>query len=158
MNRLRRLSQDSFEKKKDPRSRTAEGAGRKMRVKRTIGNATTICVPEPTASPFGAKFHDSYDKPYMQDFVIRRQAKIEAEMRSKPFCQKFYLPEARSPVIEGILPSPKAEVATGEVKGTRRQRGTAINLKVGSESDWKFRTIQGAEIGTASQTPNNLGF
>jgi len=114
-------------------------------------------VPEPTASPFGAKFHDSYDKPFLQDFVIRRQAKIETEMRSKPFCQKFYLPEARAPATEGSRMSPKAETAIGEVKGTRRQRGRALNLHVGSESDWRSRTIQGAETGTASHTPNNMG-
>ena len=53
--------------------------------------------------------------------------------------------------------SPKAETAIGEVKGTRRQRGRALNLHVGSESDWRSRTIQGAETGTASHTPNNMG-
>ena len=49
-------------------------------------------VPEPTASPLGVQFGESYERPYLKDFVKKRRTKIQNEMASKVQHKSFYLP------------------------------------------------------------------
>ena len=54
-------------------------------------------MPEPTASAFGARFVESYEQPYLKDFVQKRRANVQREMTSKARKKEFYLPQAKHP-------------------------------------------------------------
>ena len=52
-------------------------------------------MPEPRASPFGARFNESFEQPYLKDFVLKRRANVQREMKTKARKKEFYLPQAK---------------------------------------------------------------
>lgn len=149
----RRSSQES-PGKKEWRCKTATNAQKRPKGRKLTGAGATIAVPEPTASPLGARFRDEYDKPFAKDFVIRRKAKVYTEMRAKPFCQRFYLPEKGTSPSEASRARSKAETAMSDL--AQRQQGPINRLKFGIDSESKYRTMHSPGSAAARKPPAGL--